>query len=342
MITFYEKERTDPSYRLYNSRSMECARLIRPDGSTVCEWSFAQGFSWHYAEMLPSGNLVAIVKDRMTLELSATGDIVWKHEGHPHHDFARKKDGNTYIISGRPETVCRQLDPNHSLYLDHLEEVSPDGNIIWEWRAEDHIEELAAQVDLILPAPQVFRDWPHLNTVEILPESPTASRDERFRPGNLLMCGRHIDTVFVLDRDSARIVWAWGPGELLGPHMPTMLANGNLLIYDNGNNVSRSIRGYTRILELDPLSCRICWTYQCPGSFYSPSRGSSERLPNGNCLIAHSDSGRLFEVTSEGDIVWEFLNDNRDEKGNRDPIYRTKHYPISDLPNQVIQTFRRT
>ena len=149
------------------------------------------------------------------------------------------------------------------------------------------------------------------------------------------MGGRHIDTVFVVDRDTTRIVWAWGPGELLGPHMPTMLPNGHLLIYDNGNNVSRCIRGYTRILELEPLSGQICWMYQCPGSFYSPSRGSAERLPNGNCLIAHSDSGRLFEVTPEGDIVWEFFNETRDRKGNRDPLYRTKHYPVDLLPNWV-------
>ncbi len=117
----------------------------------------------------------------------------------------------------------------------------------------------------ILPA---FKDWPHLNTAEILPDSPTASHDERFRPGNLLVCGRHIDTVFVIDQDTNEIVWAWGSGELLGPHMPTMLPNGNLLIYDNGNNVSRRIRGYTPILELDPLSGGIRWTYQSTGSFY--------------------------------------------------------------------------
>jgi len=35
MITFHDQTRTDASYRLYNSRSTECARLIRPDGSVV-------------------------------------------------------------------------------------------------------------------------------------------------------------------------------------------------------------------------------------------------------------------------------------------------------------------
>ena len=326
MIAIHDPQRTDPCYRLYNSRSTESAQLILPGGSVVHEWSYPQGLSWHYAEMLPNGHLVAIAKDRMIIELDGESRLVWKHETHAHHDFARRENGNTYVVSGRPKTHCPELDPERPLYLDHLEEVTPDGQVVWAWNSEEHLDELADRVDLILPVPNAFGDWPHINTVEILPDSPTASRDVRFRGGNLLMCGRHIDTVFVVDQDTDRVVWAWGPGELLGPHMPTMLPNGNLLIYDNGNNVSRRIRGFTRIIELDPLSGRIFWSYQYPPSFYSPSRGSAERLPNGNCLIAHSDSGRLFEVTSEGDVVWELLNDTLSEKGQRDPIYRTTHY----------------
>jgi hypothetical protein len=252
MISFHDQTRTDPSFRLYNSRNTECAQLIRPDGSLVHEWRYEQGYSWHYSEMLPNGNLVAVVKDRMILEVDPTGALVWKHEGNAHHDFARKEDGNTYVISGRPKMNSENLAPGRPLYLDHLEEVTPDGQVVWKWQPEEHIEELARLVELILPT--AFNDWPHLNTIEILPDSITARADERFRAGNLLMCGRHIDTLFVVDRDSSEIVWAWGPGELLGPHMPTLLPNGNILVYDNGNNVSRRIRGYTRIMELNPLT----------------------------------------------------------------------------------------
>jgi outer membrane protein assembly factor BamB len=335
MIMLHDTARTDPSFRLFNSRNAECAVLIRPDGSIVHEWCYEQGFSWHYAEMLPSGNLVAIAKDKMILEIDPAGELVWKHEGHAHHDFARKEDGNTYVISGRPESSHTQIDKRRSLYLDHIEEVAVDGRVVWTWLPEDHVEELRGFVELILPL-SAFDDWPHLNTVEILPENPTGKRDARFCAGNLLVCGRHIDTIFVVDRTSGEVVWAWGPGELLGPHMPTMLPNGNLLVYDNGSNTSRQIRGYTRILELDPLSGRICWEYKSPSNFFSPARGSAERLPNGNCFIAHADSGRLFEVTPEGDMVWEFLNDMRVENGGRAAIYRSKHYPAHTVPDGVL------
>jgi hypothetical protein len=37
----------------------------------------------------------------------------------------------------------------------------------------------------------------------------------------------------------------------------------------------------------------------------------AEVLPNGNTLITESDNGRAFEVTREGEIVWEFLSPHR-------------------------------
>ena len=37
-------------------------------------------------------------------------------------------------------------------------------------------------------------------------------------------------------------------------------------------------------------------------------RSVQSRLTNGNTLITESDGGRLFEVTPEGEIVWEFIN----------------------------------
>ena len=44
--------------------------------------------------------------------------------------------------------------------------------------------------------------------------------------------------------------------------------------------------------------------------FYSRTLGSNQRLPNGNTLITESENGRAFEVTIEGNIVWEYLNPN--------------------------------
>ena len=87
-------------------------------------------------------------------------------------------------------------------------------------------------------------------------------------------------------------------------------------------------------LEIDPSSGGIVWQYDggnaAPGSaagFYTASRGSAERLPNGNTMIAESDRGHAFEVTPKGDLVWEFWNPARNAKGERAAIVRMNRVP---------------
>ncbi|MGC2221103.1 MAG: ArsR family transcriptional regulator, partial [Methylocella sp.] len=43
-------------------------------------------------------------------------------------------------------------------------------------------------------------------------------------------------------------------------------------------------------------------------SFYSAFISSARRLPNGNTLIDEGMNGRFFQVTPQGEIVWEYLS----------------------------------
>jgi len=43
-------------------------------------------------------------------------------------------------------------------------------------------------------------------------------------------------------------------------------------------------------------------------NFFSPRISNARRLPNGNTLIDEGWFGRFFEVTSEGETVWEYFN----------------------------------
>lgn len=45
-----------------------------------------------------------------------------------------------------------------------------------------------------------------------------------------------------------------------------------------------------------------------PTHFWSSVCSSAQRLPNGNTLICEAVSGRIFEVTRDKEIVWEFIN----------------------------------
>ncbi len=336
-VIIHDASKVDDCYRLFNSRNLEAAHLITPQGRYVHSWYYPStekatskfsnfGMSWHYAEMLPNGNLIAIIKDEMILELDWNSNLVWKAKLRAHHDFAKTKDGHTIVVSRRD--IDDPWKPGKKIAMDELVEFDEKGNVVWRWEYEDHIEEIEQFVHQPLPPDPSFKDWPHINTCEVLPNNPTAKKDSRFKAGNLLLCGRHANTIFIVEKKTGKVVWAWGPGELEGPHMPTMLKNGHILIYDNGRHLNKNARGYTRIVELDPLTRKIVWEYtgKPKESFYSPSRGSANRLKNGNTLIAESDKGHLIEVTPEGKIVWEFWNSDFNEKGRRMPLYRVVPY----------------
>ena len=339
-VTVLKRDKCDDGYRLYSSRQTEAAHLIDIDGREVHRWEHRQGKTWHYAEMQPNGHLIAIIKDVMILELDWASKLVWKAELRAHHDFARLPGGNTLVVSRR--NLTNPWTHKGKLACDILVELTPNSEVVWQWKVEQHAKEIAAHVKLMIPPFAKFWDWPHVNTIEVLPDGPAARKDPRFRAGNLLLCGRHIDTIWVIDRKTEKVVWAWGPGELLGPHMPTMLPNGHILVYDNGQNASTRVRGYTRVLEIEPITKRIVWQYKAdpPKSFYSPSRGSSERLPNGNTFIAESDSGRMFEVTPNGETVWEFLNPELRRNGRRMAMYRVCRYP-RDLVDRLLAAGKR-
>jgi hypothetical protein len=97
-----------------------------------------------------------------------------------------------------------------------------------------------------------------------------------------------------------------------------MVGDGNILIFDNGVE-----REYSRVLEVNPGTGKIEWEYvgDPPETFYSPTKGSAQRLPNGNTLICESDRGRAFEITREGEIVWEWWNPEFKNQG-RAQVYR--------------------
>ena len=50
--------------------------------------------------------------------------------------------------------------------------------------------------------------------------------------------------------------------------------------------------------------------------FFSAVQGAAQALPNGNVLVTESTKGRVFEVTRDGEIVWEFWNPDRTAAGN--------------------------
>jgi len=154
-------------------------------------------------------------------------------------------------------------------------------------------------MDRMLEAGDIF----HTNTIEVL-DGRLSARSPAFREGNVLLSMRNLNTIAVLDLETEAIVWAL-TGRWREQHQPTVLDNGNMLLFDN-----KAGEGISEVIEFDPFTQEIFWSYRgdTTNVFYSEKSGSNQRLPNGNTLIIESDVGRAFEVTREKTIVWEYVN----------------------------------
>ena len=117
-------------------------------------------------------------------------------------------------------------------------------------------------------------------------------------------------TLALLDPETEKIVWAMR-GPWFAQHDPDMLANGNIMIFDNHGHFGQG--GFSRVIEVDPTTGAVKWSYtgDKKNPLISPVRSAQQRLSNGNTLITESDGGRILEITREGEIVWEFLNPAR-------------------------------
>lgn len=327
-VTVHDPAWTCPGYGLYTN-DVDEVYLIDLDGRRLHTWRLPGKRNCQYAELRPDGTLLAISVEQGFTKLAWDSTPIWEARIRADHDFAELADGSFLVRFLHEPREYR----GRPVIFDGITRISPAGktlDFVWwsTWSALDELRELHPPSFLDTPAPAdappgAVYDYHHLNTVEVLPDTELGRRDPRFRAGNVLLCLRNVDLVLILDGEDRSVVWSWGPGVLDNPHMPTLLPDGHLLVYDNGRR-----RGWTRVLELEPVSGEVVWSYRGdpPESFFSELRGSNQRLPNGNTLIAESERGRAFEVTPDGVIVWEFWAPDVAD-GRRKRIYRMQRLP---------------
>jgi len=157
------------------------------------------------------------------------------------------------------------------------------------------------------------------------------------------MSFRNISTIVRVNRQSGAIDWTIGAPPLSGQHAPTPLDNGNILLFDNGPfRTDTGVQPFSRALEIDPRTNAIVWKYQdgtAPGShhfLFSSRISNAQRLPNGNTLINEGLYGRLFEVTADGDVVWEYVNphfgpESAAPKGQTNSVFRAYRYSADEI-----------
>ncbi len=315
-VTTHLETRTSPGYNFYTSQAG--ARLVDMEGREVYRWQADESRAWQHAELLPDGDVIAVTPDRRLSRYDRDSRRRWAVRGRFHHDFWIH-EGEIYTLA-RVGRVIERIHPRSETLVDVIRVVSLDGAV------ERDLPVLAALLEspyaFLLPAvphdgeeqPTGQLDVLHANHVEVF-DGSLAHRDPIYARGNILLSARNINAIFILDGTTWEVVWIWGPTNLAFQHQPTLLENGNILVFDNG--IERS-----RVLEIEPRSRELAWSYAPPSGFFSEYRGGIQRLPNGNTLITESDSGYVREVDRDGQVVWEFANPAVSSEQERDVIWR--------------------
>lgn len=283
--------------------------------------------------------------------------------------------GNTLILAHKD--VSNPRISNRPLEDDYIYEVTWDGRIIWEYLASDHFDELGfdeAAKNTIYRNPswnsaRGTADWAHINSMSVLgPNRFYDQGDPRFHPDNIIVDGRQLNIIWIIDKKTGKTVWKVGPdytatpelrklGQIVGQHHAHMIpkglpGEGNILVFDNGGaagygspnpgsvtGVGNAVRPNSRVVEFNPVTLEVVWQYPPntagPGdpSFFSHYISSAQRLPNGNTLIDEGADGRIFEVTADHEIVWEYVSPFfADAKETQNGVYRAYRVPYEWVP----------
>jgi hypothetical protein len=310
----------------------------------------------HDVEILPNGNILTIAWQHKTiaeavqagrnpatvngtvfspdsiLEIQPNGPnggtIVWQWHvlDHVVQDFDPTKD-NFGVIGDHPELIDINFPPG----------VVQNG----DW---NHLNGLDYNADL----DQIIVSAHHQDEIWIIDHSTTTAEAAGHTGGN---SGRGGD--FLYRWGNPQAYDAGGPADkkLFGQHNPQWIPEGypgagNLLVFNNGNG--RPAGDFSTVDELTPpVNAQgqyahtpgsaygpnsLAWTYQAsvPTSFFSSIISGAQRLPNGNTLVCSGIDGWFFEVTSVGDIIWEYDNPFPSPGNNR--TFRAERYSFCSTP----------
>ena len=126
--------------------------------------------------------------------------------------------------------------------------------------------------------------------------------------GDVLVSFRELSTVMRISWPEGKVLWKYGNGWISHQHTATFTPEGNMMAFDNGAHHPTVPR--SRVVEVDMNRDEIVWQYY-PEHVFSLMSGhiaGAERLRNGNTLICEGQSGRVFEVTPDCDVCWEWIS----------------------------------
>ncbi|NQW30614.1 MAG: aryl-sulfate sulfotransferase [Ignavibacteria bacterium] len=232
------------------------------------------------------------------------------------HGFTTLPNGNRIVMC--QENVIVDMasivpggHPAASVQQALIQEITPDGLLVFQWRSLDAFPITSTYEDLTGASIRFI----HNNSVDYDTD------------GNFLLSMRHMSAAAKINHNTGDVMWilggklnqftfSQGTGITEEPkfsyqHDVRRIANGNITLFDNGT--ARKPQ-YTRAVEykVDEVNktCELVWFYRHSPDIYTSLQGSVQTLPNSNRLIAWGsavlDSNpAITEVDKNGVVVLE-------------------------------------
>ncbi len=325
-ITIYDKSKSFNGVNLYVSGHRAEAILVDMHGAVLQQWAYdptkhSAGLldtshepRWHMAHPYPNGDIIVLQHHEGLLKLDKNSSLIWaRAPGFVHHDMDVTENGAIFVLTRSPE-MMRWISEEKPIVNDTITEINPDGTVVRKVSILECLRNAGEDKLLAELSGNVERhngDILHTNSIEVL-DGAIVEKAPEFSKGRILLSIRRIDCLMVVDLDKEEVVW-WRKGEYKNQHDASILDNGNLIVFDNNQYGTKSA-----IREIDVATGQEKWVYKgtIQNPFFAFQSGRCQRLPNGNTLIVESTFGRVFEVTQQKDIVWEFWNPKRAGKNN--------------------------
>jgi len=320
-VTLHDPERAATGFNLAVSGHAPGATLLDMDGNLLHEWrvSFEQVWpgrevlrrfrdaNWfRRAHLFENGDLIGIWgHDAGILKLDRDSNVIWASTIRAHHDLRVMPNGDIYVLLAEHHIVPR-VNPRRPIREDFIAILDAAGRVKRSISLLEAFENSERYRYLWMLHPKKTGVIFHTNTVEVL-DGSIADEMPEFEGGRVLTSMRAMNTIAVVDLERAEVVWAH-QGGFEAQHDPQVLDDGSLLLFDNKDEPGRSsVEAYA------PRDMSLRWVYRGTPEqpFYSQHSGAVQRLANGNTLITDSADGRAFEVTPDGERVWEFSNPHR-------------------------------
>jgi hypothetical protein len=355
-VTTHAPERMYGDMTLFTTAHDQTVRLIDTKGTVRYEWPLSFNAIWPdqahlYApkhmddsyfylrdvHLYPDGSLVTIFgAGGLTpwgagmVKVDKDARVLWKIPDFFYNRFTVAADGTIYALRHQIRMVGFYQVPDvikAPMLEDTITIISPDGTV------QDSIPVLQAFMDSDYAAFAKFLggspegDYTHTNSVDVLARDvPGVSW---LKKGYLLLSLRNPHAFAVIDPGTKTVVHAsWLQARR--QHDISLTARNTLVMYDNQGYLGKG--GFSRVMEIDPVSLGATKSFDGEGlKLASVEWGAVEDLPNGNYLITDSESGRLVEIDSDGNIVWEYFFSGRKD-GDIAVVTASYRFKSGDLP----------